>query len=130
LKFGGDLRLAPLLARLIFDATRRNPVPGSDVQLPMPILLAPVPLGLARLQERGFNQALEIARPLGKLMDIPVQPRLLERKKETEAQSALPVGARAQRAFGLRPALRRHGPGARAACGHRRRCHDHRGHLE
>ncbi len=96
LKFGGDLRLAPLLARLIFDATRRNPVPGSDVQLPMPILLAPVPLGLARLQERGFNQALEIARPLGKLMDIPVQPRLLERKKETEAQSALPVGARAR----------------------------------
>ncbi|MBW9333042.1 ComF family protein [Herbaspirillum sp. RU 5E] len=96
LKFGGDLRLAPLLARLIFDATRRNPVPGSDVQLPMPILLAPVPLGLARLQERGFNQALEIARPLGKLMDIPVLPRLLERKKETEAQSALPVGARAR----------------------------------
>ncbi|NUT63213.1 ComF family protein [Herbaspirillum sp. C9C3] len=94
LKFGGDLRLAPLLARLIFDATRRNPVPGSDVQLPMPTLLAPVPLGLARLQERGFNQALEIARPLGKLMDIPVHPRLLERKKETEAQSALPVGAR------------------------------------
>ncbi|QBP77415.1 ComF family protein [Herbaspirillum huttiense] len=96
LKFGGDLRLAPLLARLIFDATRRNPVPGSDVQLPMPTLLAPVPLGLARLQERGFNQALEIARPLGKLMDIPVQPRLLERKKETDAQSALPVGARAR----------------------------------
>lgn len=96
LKFGGDLRLAPLLARLIFDATRRNPVPGSDVQLPMPTLLAPVPLGLARLQERGFNQALEIARPLGKLMDIQVQPRLLERKKETEAQSALPVGARAR----------------------------------
>lgn len=94
LKFGGDLRLAPLLARLIFDATRRNPVPGSDVQLPMPTLLAPVPLGLARLQERGFNQALEIARPLGKLMGIPVHPRLLERKKETEAQSALPVGAR------------------------------------
>ncbi|BEV17510.1 ComF family protein [Herbaspirillum sp. DW155] len=96
LKFGGDLRLAPLLARLIFDATRRNPVPGSDVQLPLPTLLAPVPLGLARLQERGFNQALEIARPLGKLLDIPVQPRLLERKKETQAQSALPVGARAR----------------------------------
>ncbi|RAM65687.1 amidophosphoribosyltransferase [Herbaspirillum rubrisubalbicans] len=96
LKFGGDLRLAPLLARLIYDATRRNPVPGSDVQLPLPTVLAPVPLGLARLQERGFNQALEIARPLGQLLDIPVQARLLERKKETQAQSALPVGARAR----------------------------------
>lgn len=96
LKFGGDLRLAPLLARLIFDASRRNPVPGSDVQLAMPALLAPVPLGLARLQERGFNQALEIAKPLSRMLDIPLNGRLLERKKETQAQSALPVGARAR----------------------------------
>lgn len=96
LKFGGDLRLAPLLARLIHDATQRNPVPGSDVQLPLPTLLAPVPLGLARLQERGFNQALEIARPLARLLDVPLRPQLLERKKETQAQSALPMGARAR----------------------------------
>ncbi|WP_433692471.1 double zinc ribbon domain-containing protein [Herbaspirillum seropedicae] len=96
LKFGGDLRLAPLLARLIHDASRRNPVPGSDVALPMPSLLAPVPLGRTRLQERGFNQALEIAKPLSQLMGLPLQPQLLERKKETEAQSALPVGARAR----------------------------------
>ncbi|MFJ3057752.1 phosphoribosyltransferase family protein [Herbaspirillum sp. NPDC087042] len=96
LKFGGDLRLAPLLARLIFDATLRNPVPGSEVQLAMPTLLAPVPLGRERLQERGFNQALEIARPLSRLLDIPLRAQLLERKKETLAQSALPVVARAR----------------------------------
>lgn len=96
LKFGADLRLAPLLASLIFDASRRNPVPGSDVQLAMPTLLAPVPLGLARLQERGFNQALEIAKPLSRMLEIPLNGRLLERKKETQAQSALPVGARAR----------------------------------
>ena len=96
LKFGADLRLAPLLARLIFDASRRNPVPGSNVQLAMPTLLAPVPLGLARLQERGFNQALEIAKPLSRMLEIPLNGRLLERKKETQAQSALPVGARAR----------------------------------
>lgn len=29
-------------------------------------------------------------------MGLPLQPQLLERKKETEAQSALPVGARAR----------------------------------
>jgi ComF family protein len=96
LKFGGDLRLAPLLARLIHDATLRNPVPGSEVQLAMPTLLAPVPLGRERLQERGFNQALEIARPLSRLLEIPLHAQLLERKKETQAQSALPVAARAR----------------------------------
>ncbi|MBP0600081.1 ComF family protein [Herbaspirillum sp. LeCh32-8] len=94
LKFGGDLRLAPLLAGLIRDAALRTPVPGSDVKLALPTMLAPVPLGRERLQERGFNQALEIARPLSKLLDIPLHPHLLERKKETQAQSALPMPAR------------------------------------
>ncbi|KAF1047720.1 MAG: hypothetical protein GAK35_00535 [Herbaspirillum frisingense] len=96
LKFGGDLRVAPLLAALIRDAALRSPVPGSDVQLALPTMLAPVPLGRERLQERGFNQALEIARPLSALLDIKLYPQLLERKKETQAQSALPVAARAR----------------------------------
>lgn len=96
LKFGGDLRLSPLLAELIRDAALRTPVPGSDVLLPLPTMLAPVPLGRQRLQERGFNQALEIARPLSRLLDIALHPQLVERVKETQAQSALPVPARAR----------------------------------
>ncbi|WDZ95538.1 ComF family protein [Herbaspirillum sp. WKF16] len=96
LKFGGDLRVAPLLARLIRDAALRTPVPGSDVKLALPTMLAPVPLARLRLQERGFNQALEIARPLSRLLDIPLHPTLLERTKETLAQSTLPLPARAR----------------------------------
>lgn len=96
LKFGGDLRLAPLLAKLIRNAALRDPLPGSDVRLPLPTMLAAVPLGRGRLQERGFNQALEIAKPLARLLDIPFYPHLLERIKETQAQSGLPLAARAR----------------------------------
>ncbi|WP_050466711.1 ComF family protein [Herbaspirillum chlorophenolicum] len=94
LKFSGDLRLAPLLAELIRNAALRSPLPGSDIQLPLPTMLAAVPLGRARLQERGFNQALEIAKPLSRLLDIQLHPYLLERVKETQAQSGLPLVAR------------------------------------
>jgi ComF family protein len=87
LKFGNRLELAPLLAHklgLAFDAA----------QLPPPTLLTAVPLGPARLRERGFNQAAEIARPLSRLLRIPLVLRLLERKRETDAQALLHPDAR------------------------------------
>ncbi|MFL9926532.1 phosphoribosyltransferase family protein [Herbaspirillum lusitanum] len=94
LKFGGDLRLPPLLAQLLHDAFLRGPMPGAGVQLVMPTMLTAVPLGRQRLQERGFNQALEIARPLAGLLDIPLVPQLVERLRETQAQSGLPLAMR------------------------------------
>jgi len=88
LKFGGVLVHARLFAGLLAEAVRA--APGVE----RPALLCPVPLGPRRLAERGFNQALEIARPLGRLLDIAVAPRLTERVQETAAQSALRGGAR------------------------------------
>ncbi len=58
-------------------------------QLELPDLLLPVPLGQRRLQERGFNQALEIGRQLSTQLGIPIETRLLRRIKETLAQSTL-----------------------------------------
>ncbi len=58
LKFGARLPLAPWFGHLLRDAVLAQP------GWPLPDLLCPVPLGPRRLGERGFNQALEIARPL------------------------------------------------------------------
>ena len=88
LKFGRQLALARLFAGLLADAALRQP------QQPRPALLCPVPLGLQRLAERGFNQALEIARPLGRRLGIVLAPRLAVRVRETAAQSSLQHGAR------------------------------------
>src|SRR5690606_4454921 len=54
-----------------------------------PDLLCPVPLGPLRLVERGYNQALELARPLSAALGVPLAPRLLERQVETAAQSGV-----------------------------------------
>jgi len=88
LKFGGRLAHARLFAQLIAQAVQAAP------SFERPALLCPVPLGPARLAERGFNQALEIARPLGRLLNIAVAPRLTQRVQETAAQSKLRGGAR------------------------------------
>lgn len=80
LKFGARLELAPLFAQLLLPAA------ASGTQ---PDLMTVVPLGRQRLVERGFNQALEIARPLARAMHIPLRPQLLARQRETLAQSLL-----------------------------------------
>ena len=83
LKFGGRLALAPWFAQMIADTVR------DQRQMLLPNVLCPVPLGRQRLVERGFNQALEIARPLSKLLGIPLRPRLAIRALETAAQSGV-----------------------------------------
>lgn len=83
LKFGARLALAPLFAQLLAQAVAAAP------QWEAPQLLCPVPLGPARLVERGYNQALEIARPLARQLGIALQPRLALRVRETRAQSGV-----------------------------------------
>lgn len=56
---------------------------------PLPDLLLPVPLHRKRLQERGFNQALEIAKPIATYFKIPLVKNGVERRKHTRAQSDL-----------------------------------------
>jgi predicted amidophosphoribosyltransferase len=55
LKFGAQLALAPWMARVLHG------VIASEARA-LPDVLCPVPLGPARLIERGYNQALEVAR--------------------------------------------------------------------
>ena len=96
LKFGGVLALAPCFGAMLKQAV------VADARATLPDLLCPVPLGRARLVERGFNQALEIARPLGRGLGIPVHPALALRVVETSAQSSV---APAQRQRNIRKAF-------------------------
>jgi predicted amidophosphoribosyltransferase len=57
-------------------------------------IIMPVPLSAARLRERGFNQAVEIARPLARALQLPLDVTSLVRTRETAAQSQLPWRAR------------------------------------
>jgi ComF family protein len=87
LKFGHRLALAPLLARMLGAACT-----ASNIALPS--LLTVVPLGRQRLTERGFNQAAEIARPLARLLHLPLDLGLLQRRRDTAPQALLHPDAR------------------------------------
>lgn len=59
-----------------------------------PEIIIPVPLHRRRLQERGYNQALELARPIAKRLNIPVDTKICRRIINTEPQIALPASDR------------------------------------
>ncbi|MGE5526237.1 MAG: ComF family protein [Rhodospirillaceae bacterium] len=78
-KYGGELRLA----RLFADTLAERRLPPVDALIPMP-------LSEPRLRERGYNQALELARRLGRLRGIPVLREACRRVVDTPAQALLP----------------------------------------
>lgn len=82
LKFRRRLAAASVLGRLLAEYLE-----GPDLCLPQCIV--PVPLHPKRQRERGFNQSMEIARPLSDRLDVPVAPRLARRTRPTVPQSSL-----------------------------------------
>ena len=83
----------------------------------MPELILPVPLLPRRLRERGYNQALEIARALGRELAIPVDRHLCVRSSATPPQAGL---ARRERRRNVRGAFRRRSTGKRGSVSHER----------
>ncbi len=86
-KFGRNLAAGRVLSELWIDAAREYPPP-------LPQALVPVPLHPERLHERGYNQALELARPIATALGIALRPDILVRERATAAQSHLDADAR------------------------------------
>lgn len=84
LKFHHRLAVARAFAYILLE---KIPLWYKDQRLPD--LLIPVPLHPSRLRQRGFNQALELARPLSRQLHIPLDKKGLVRHKATSPQSGL-----------------------------------------
>jgi ComF family protein len=85
LKYRGMLAIAPLFGSALASSLGERP----DVIIPMP-------LADARLRERGFNQAQEIARHVAKISGITLMPRACRKVRDTAPQAALPWKERAK----------------------------------
>jgi ComF family protein len=59
-----------------------------------PEALVPIPLHRSRLRQRGYNQALELARDLGRELRLPVLPAALVRARATAPMPGLDLAAR------------------------------------
>lgn len=84
-KFGGELPAGRLLGRL---TAMLVPAPENCD------CLVPIPLHRARLRSRGFNQAMELARVLGRHWGLAVRPALLGRLRPTREQTRLDAAGR------------------------------------
>jgi len=74
-----------------------------EARLPeLPDVLVPVPLHWQRQFQRGFNQAIEIARPVSRAFDIPIETGVVTRRLHTPPQVGL---SSAQRGRNIRRAF-------------------------
>jgi ComF family protein len=91
LKYQGRLAVLPFLG----EALAAGDIGDAD-------LIVPLPLHPSRLKERGFNQALEIARVVSRHTHIPIDWRSCERSHDSAPQASLP---RAERRRNVRGAF-------------------------
>lgn len=80
-KFGRRYACARLLGELLAARLARLPE--------YPQLIIPVPLHPKRYAERGFNQSLELARPLSRRLGVPLDSQHCRRVRFTPPQSQL-----------------------------------------
>jgi ComF family protein len=92
LKFARARRLGRALGLLLLEAVRER---GRAVDA-----LVPVPLHGTRLRQRGYNQAVEICRPLAHGLRAPMLLRGIARQRPTPPQIGLGAAERARNIAG------------------------------
>ncbi|MBX3634389.1 MAG: ComF family protein [Rubrivivax sp.] len=90
-KFNARPELArPLAQRLLQALNEAGAVEGAGLAgAARPDVLLPVPLAPARLAERGYNQAWELARELARALALPADATLLQRPADGAHQAQL-----------------------------------------
>jgi ComF family protein len=81
-KYEGRLEVGRVLATLLGHAVHCS---GAA----RPEALLPVPLARSKLRARGFNQAVELARPIAKALSLPMRRDLCVRVRATQDQAGL-----------------------------------------
>lgn len=92
LKYRRDIGLGESLAYHLIETYEQQ---AWQVEVAMP-----VPLGLARLAERGYNQAALLARPLALAFGMAYSPQALWRSRETRSQVGLSAALRKENVAG------------------------------
>lgn len=84
LKFHGHLSIGALLGEYL-----KQKILDYYTDKAWPQCIIPMPLHSKRLRQRGFNQALEIAKPIQRYTQLPLNLNACERSKETYMQLSL-----------------------------------------
>ncbi|HYN54986.1 MAG TPA: ComF family protein [Methylotenera sp.] len=95
-KYKDMLQLADTFANLLSNKKLSSPNLSRKIDL-----IIPMPMHHARLKERGFNQALEIARIVAKNTQIKLDYTTCQRIKLTPPQASLPLKERIKNICGV-----------------------------
>ncbi len=88
LKYKQQLSHAEILGQLLLTRLKQ------EKKGELPECIIPVPLHKSRLVKRGFNQSIEIARPVAKALKLTIDTKLVERNRKTSAQTDLNASQR------------------------------------
>lgn len=100
LKYQGAVRSGRHFARML-----GRHLAGSSLYADVDLVI-PVPLHWTRRWQRGYNQAAVIAREVASALGVPMEERLLRRRRRTRTQTRLTVEQKAANvggAFAVRP---------------------------
>ncbi len=101
LKFRGRLAPAHVIGALMAACLAARPQP-------LPEVLIPMPLHSGRLRRRGYNQAVELGRPLARRLALRFEPAGARRLRATQEQTRLDAAGRRRNvrgAFAVEAAL-------------------------
>lgn len=99
-KYQESLSLANTFAALWLDKQAAN-IAGLQDKKPQIDLIIPMPMHKDRLKQRGFNQALEIARLISKHTQIQLDYTSCQRTRLTPPQASLPLKERIKNIRGV-----------------------------
>ncbi|MCD6680519.1 MAG: ComF family protein [Burkholderiaceae bacterium] len=88
LKFGRDASIARPLGSLLAHRADET-IDSLPARLQSTLVVTAVPLATRRLAARGFNQSLEIARAFARARSLPLEHRLLARRRDSAPSSTL-----------------------------------------
>lgn len=91
-KYAGFLAIAEIMGTLLAEQIQNENWPD---------LVIPMPLHPSRLKERGFNQAVEIARIVCGRTGLPLERNACSRIRTTPSQAGLPLQARRKNLRGV-----------------------------
>jgi ComF family protein len=84
-KFYQKLSVSRIMGKVLAERLANNERPE---------IIIPIPLHIDRLKQRGFNQALEIAKSVSAELSLPINIRLCQRAKATKPQTEVPAKER------------------------------------
>lgn len=100
LKYKGDLALGDVLASPLIDLIRETRWAVDAV--------VPVPIGIVRQAQRGYNQAALLALPIALGLNFAYRPKAIEKIRDTRSQVGLSLSERLENvkgAFRAKPEL-------------------------